>query len=86
MNFYHIPLLCSIIGQTKMNGLGCERVRDGRRQTLIVHRNKQHMALLLAVGGLYPAPNVVNAVLASEEGVQKRILDLGKSTNSNYGR
>jgi hypothetical protein len=51
------------------------------KQTLIASRNKQHMAFVLALGGLYPTPQIVNAVLAPEEGVQKRILDLGKSIN-----
>lgn len=37
------------------------------------------MAIILALGGLTPASEVVNAVLAREDGVEKRILDLGKA-------
>jgi hypothetical protein len=44
-------------------------------------QHKQRTIIVLALGGLYPAPQIVNAVLAPEEGVQKRILDLGKSIN-----
>jgi hypothetical protein len=42
------------------------------------------MAVILALGGLCPAPEMVNAVLAPEEGVQKRILDLGTCTTNSF--
>ncbi|KIM23690.1 hypothetical protein M408DRAFT_45059, partial [Serendipita vermifera MAFF 305830] len=37
----------------------------------------QHRAISIGLGGLYPTPEVVRAVLAPQEGVIKRILDLG---------
>lgn len=37
----------------------------------------QHKAFSIGFGGLYPAPEIVRAVLAPQEGVTKRILDLG---------
>ncbi|KIM23714.1 hypothetical protein M408DRAFT_27671 [Serendipita vermifera MAFF 305830] len=42
--------------------------------------DKQHRAITLGLGGLYPAPDVVRAVLAPQEGVSKRVLDLGCGT------
>lgn len=42
--------------------------------------DKQHMAITLGLGGLYPAPDVVHAVLAPQVGVTKRIVDLGCGT------
>ncbi|PVG04451.1 S-adenosyl-L-methionine-dependent methyltransferase [Serendipita vermifera] len=42
--------------------------------------NKQHVAIVLGLGGLYPAPDTVNAILAPEPGTVKRILDLGCGT------
>lgn len=39
--------------------------------------NKQHLAITLALGGLYPAQETVQAVLAPAEGERKKILDLG---------
>ncbi|KIM24059.1 hypothetical protein M408DRAFT_331978 [Serendipita vermifera MAFF 305830] len=42
--------------------------------------DKQHVAVVLGLGGLYPAKEVVRAVLAQQEGVQKSILDLGCGT------
>lgn len=48
------------------------------RKVLIIARNKQHVATILALGGLYPAPDIVGAILAPQEGERKRILDLGK--------
>jgi hypothetical protein len=41
--------------------------------------NKQHIAVVLGLGALYPARDVVRAVLAPEDGVTKKILDLGMS-------
>ncbi|KIM23716.1 hypothetical protein M408DRAFT_251572 [Serendipita vermifera MAFF 305830] len=42
--------------------------------------DKQHRAITLGLGGLYPAPDVVRAILAPQEGVSKRALDLGCGT------
>lgn len=42
--------------------------------------DRRHRAICLVLGGLYPAPEVVRAVLAPEEGVMKRVLDLGYGT------
>jgi hypothetical protein len=36
------------------------------------------MAITLGLGGLYPAPEVVHAILSPQGGIQKKILDLGK--------
>ena len=41
-------------------------------------RNRQHVAITLGLSNhLYPAPEVVKAVLRSEPGKRRRILDLG---------
>jgi hypothetical protein len=45
---------------------------------LTFRRDKQHRAITLGLGGLYPAPEVVRAVLAPQDGVTKKILDLGE--------
>ncbi|CCA71902.1 hypothetical protein PIIN_05837 [Serendipita indica DSM 11827] len=42
--------------------------------------NKQHIIIVIALGGLYPAANEVQAILAPEVGKTKRILDLGCGT------
>ncbi|PVF99502.1 S-adenosyl-L-methionine-dependent methyltransferase [Serendipita vermifera] len=42
--------------------------------------NKQHIAFTLGVGGLYPDAATVKAVLAPEDGKNKKILDLGYGT------
>ncbi|CCA67105.1 hypothetical protein PIIN_00939 [Serendipita indica DSM 11827] len=45
-----------------------------------VRLNKQHVALVLSLGGLYPAADEVRALLAPLPGQRKRILDLGCGT------
>ncbi|KAG8835203.1 hypothetical protein FRB91_001163 [Serendipita sp. 411] len=42
--------------------------------------NKQHTAITLGLGGLYPAPEVVNSILANREGDSPKVLDLGCGT------
>ncbi|PVG04486.1 S-adenosyl-L-methionine-dependent methyltransferase [Serendipita vermifera] len=42
--------------------------------------DKQHVALVIGLGALYPEKEVVRALLAPEPGVQKKILDLGCGT------
>jgi hypothetical protein len=37
------------------------------------------VAVVLGLNGLYPDPDLVHAVLAPENGVTKRILDVGKA-------
>ncbi|KIM21381.1 hypothetical protein M408DRAFT_333515 [Serendipita vermifera MAFF 305830] len=45
--------------------------------------NKQHVAIKLGLSNrLYPAPEVVRAVLKPEPGVTKKILDLGSGTGA----
>jgi len=44
------------------------------------------MAITLGLGGLYPAPEVVNAILAPQSGVTKKILDLGACYQGNRTR
>lgn len=39
--------------------------------------DKQHIALVLGMGGLTPCPDVVDAVLAPVDGEEKKILDIG---------
>jgi hypothetical protein len=34
--------------------------------------------VVVGVGGLYPNAEIVRAVLAPQEGIQKKILDLGR--------
>jgi hypothetical protein len=46
--------------------------------TFVRSRNKQHIAVTLALGGLYPARDVVQAILRPQDGEKKAILDLGK--------
>ncbi|KAG8822211.1 hypothetical protein FRC19_006385 [Serendipita sp. 401] len=42
--------------------------------------DKQHIAIVLGLGGLYPAQEEVQAILAPQDGETKRILDLGCGT------
>ncbi|KAG8834001.1 hypothetical protein FRC18_002742 [Serendipita sp. 400] len=44
--------------------------------------DKQHTAIILGLGGLYPAREEVRAALAPQEGETKRILDLGCGTGT----
>ncbi|CCA70828.1 hypothetical protein PIIN_04763 [Serendipita indica DSM 11827] len=44
--------------------------------------DKQHLAHLIGLGGLYPCAEQVEAVLAPVEGTTKRILDVGCGTGS----
>jgi len=57
-----------------------------RPTQLISDRDKQHRAITLALGGLYPAPEVVHAILAPENGIKKRILDLGECCQVDWHR
>ncbi|KAG8814263.1 hypothetical protein FRC17_001235 [Serendipita sp. 399] len=43
-------------------------------------RDKQHTAVVIGLGGLYPAKEEVQAILAQQKGETKRILDLGCGT------
>jgi hypothetical protein len=51
---------------------------------IVFFRDKQHRAIKLGMGGLYPAPEVVRAILAPQEGVTKRIVDLGKRSPASW--
>ncbi|CAG7852550.1 SubName: Full=Related to methyltransferase {ECO:0000313/EMBL:CCA71907.1} [Serendipita indica DSM 11827] len=42
--------------------------------------NKQHLALKLALSGLYTAPEVVEVILAKRDGEKQKILDVGCGT------
>ncbi|CAG7853098.1 SubName: Full=Uncharacterized protein {ECO:0000313/EMBL:CCA75872.1} [Serendipita indica DSM 11827] len=47
------------------------------------HRlNRQHLAHIIGLGGLYPCPEQVEAHLAPAEGARKQILDVGCGTGS----
>lgn len=39
--------------------------------------DKQHLMAMLAVGDIYPCPELISEILKPEPGVQKSILDLG---------
>jgi hypothetical protein len=39
--------------------------------------DKQHIAIVIGLGGLTPCPELVDAVLTPVEGEVKRVLDLG---------
>lgn len=41
------------------------------------HRDKQHAAFLIAMGGLYPCPEVIEPILADNGTESKAILDIG---------
>lgn len=43
-------------------------------------RDTQHEALKIALGGLYPDKEQVQAILSKEDGTEKVILDLGAPT------
>lgn len=45
-----------------------------------------HTAIRLALGGLYPCPQVVHEVLRPEDGVSKEVLDLGQYDRMLYLR
>jgi hypothetical protein len=45
--------------------------------TQLIFRDKQHIGVVLGLGGLFPAKEVVQAVLAPQDGQTKAILDLG---------
>lgn len=45
-------------------------------------RNKQHIAIVIGLGAMYPVPDVVRSILAPKEGETKRILDLGLSRSA----
>ncbi|PVF94107.1 S-adenosyl-L-methionine-dependent methyltransferase [Serendipita vermifera] len=47
-----------------------------------VRLEKQSVALVITMGGLYPCPEVVEAVLNPEDGQPKHILDVGCGTGS----
>jgi hypothetical protein len=53
---------------------------------LISRRDKQHRGITLGLGGLYPEPEAVRAILAPQDGVTKRIIDLGQYSPSEFGR
>ncbi|CAG8654539.1 12760_t:CDS:2, partial [Acaulospora colombiana] len=42
-------------------------------------REKQSVALVIAMGGLYPCPDVIEAILDPTDGLSKYILDIGQS-------
>ncbi|KAG8814264.1 hypothetical protein FRC17_001236 [Serendipita sp. 399] len=44
--------------------------------------DKQHIALMLGLGGLYPAREDIQVLLAPQEGETKRILDIGCGTGT----
>jgi hypothetical protein len=44
---------------------------------LIYPREKQSVALVIAMGGLYPCPEEIEAIMNPEDGQPKHILDLG---------
>jgi hypothetical protein len=65
--------------QMRMSGNACEAAlaNQASRNAPSPRRNKQHTAIVLGLGGLFPDPETVQAILAPEDGEKKRILDLG---------
>ena len=63
-----------------MSGHDCKATLPNEASVtcFILHRNKQHTAIVLGLGGLFPDPETVQAILAPEEGEKKRILDIGR--------
>ncbi|PVF94109.1 hypothetical protein CPB86DRAFT_876622 [Serendipita vermifera] len=47
-----------------------------------VRLEKQSVALLIAMGGLYLCPEVVESILSSSDGQEKHVLDIGCGTGS----
>jgi len=41
-------------------------------------RDTQHRVFVLGLGGLYPVPEVIRAILAPQDGLTKKIIDLGE--------
>lgn len=66
-----------------MNGSDCWFSSISQPSSLINYRNKEHVALLLALGELYPAAEEVRAILAPVPGRKKRVLDLGELKQTN---
>lgn len=50
---------------------------------LTCESNVQHRAITIYLGGLYPAPETVHTILAPQDGVTKRIVDLGEFQRMN---
>jgi hypothetical protein len=44
---------------------------------MLLIREQQSLALMIAMGGLYPCPEVIESVLSPSYGQAKRILDVG---------
>lgn len=67
--------------QTRVNTVDCTKtIRSICYNTESyerLSRDKQHLVQLVCVGGLYVPKADVQAMLAPEPGVTKRILDLG---------
>jgi hypothetical protein len=63
-----------------MSGHDCKAIitNEASVTSFLPHRNKQHTAIVLGLGGLYPEPETVQALLAPNDGEKKRILDLGR--------
>jgi hypothetical protein len=43
----------------------------------VYQREKQSVALVIAMGGLYPCPDIIEAILDPTDGQPKAILDIG---------
>jgi hypothetical protein len=63
-----------------MSGHDCKAIltNEASVTSFLLRRNKQHLAIVLGLGGLYPEPETVQAILAPSDGEKKRILDLGR--------
>ncbi len=62
------------------NSVDCRPESHGHSSSLLTptDRDKQHLMLYMAVGGLYVPKDDIRRILAPEPGVEKSILDLGK--------
>ena len=71
----------------KANIVDCTTIRFHKdNNSRMAYRDKQHLIQLVTVGGLYVPREEVQAALAPEPGITKRILDLGEHSRFNFSQ
>lgn len=64
-----------------MSGIDCEPLLNSYGRLFIdYYSDKQHTAITLGLGGLYPEAANIPAILQPQQGETKKILDLGRSS------